>query len=192
MSPKLPLEYCRHPQAEKSKIKSTDLTGETLQGLLDYDPDTGIFWWRVQLSNRVKVGAAAGTFDREGYVVIMINSTHFRAHRLAWLYTHGTWPEQQIDHINGDKADNRIRNLRDVSRTMNMQNQTKPPKNNISGYLGVSWRKDKKRWEARIMFNGRKQHLGYFSNPENANAAYLAAKLRLHPGDVRNFTEIPS
>ena len=167
-----------------------DLTAETLRGLLDYDPETGEFRWRVSRGNRIKVGAAAGTVSSNGYVVIRINGMLFKAHRLAWLYTHGMWPDHQIDHINSDKRDNRIKNLRDVSRSVNLQNQTKPPKNNTSGFFGVSWHKRKKRWGAQIKVNGRKQHIGLFDTPEAAHAAYLVAKLRLHPGDIRNLAEI--
>jgi hypothetical protein len=193
MSPKLPIDCCRHPQTEKSKMKNTDITAQTLRGLLDYDPDTGIFRWLVSRSG-IQMGAVAGTGSVSdcGYIRIKVNGTKFRAHRLAWLYTHGTWPDHQIDHINGNRADNRIANLRDVSQSTNMQNQTRPQKSNTSGFLGVSWHIGKKRWDARISVNERSQHLGSFDTAEEAHAAYLAAKLRLHPGDVRNLTGLPS
>ena len=168
-----------------------DITVETLRCLLDYDPKTGIFRWLVN-RQRIKMGAVAGTIDHYGYIVIMVNGTNLKAHRLAWLYTHGVWPEQQIDHINGVKADNRIANLRDVPQSMNQHNQVRTKKNNTSGFCGVSWEKRDKRWRAMIMVNGRKQHIGLFDTPEAAHAAYLAAKLRLHPGDIRNLAEIPS
>ena len=169
-----------------------DITVESLRGLLDYDPDTGIFCWRVSRGNRIKVGAAAGTVSSNGYIVIRVDGTRFKAHRLAWLYTHGVMPTHDIDHLNRVRADNRIANLRDVSRSMNLQNQTRPRTDNTSGYRGVSLHKGGKRWKAQIMVNGRKQYIGYFNTAEVAHAAYLAAKLRLHPGDVRNLTEIPS
>ena len=169
-----------------------DITAETLRALLAYDPDTGIFRWMVSRGNRIKVGAAAGTVSSNGYIVIRVDGTRFKAHRLAWLYTHGVMPTHDIDHLNRVKADNRIANLRDVSRSMNLQNQTRPRTDNTSGYLGVSWYKASKRWSAQLRVSGRNQHLGYFSNPEAAHAAYLAAKLRFHLGDVRNLTEIPS
>ena len=168
-----------------------DITVETLRGLLDYEPDTGIFRWRVSRGG-VEAGAAAGHINNRGYIRIMVNNSPFKAHRLAWLHFHGVWPQDQIDHINGDKRDNRIRNLRDVSASINTQNQTRPRKGNTSGFRGVSWYKRVKRWHAQIKVNGQKQHLGYFSSPEAAHAAYLAAKLRLHPGDIRNLAEIQS
>jgi hypothetical protein len=189
MSPKLKIWYCRHPQTEKSKMKS--ITAETLRGLLDYEPETGEFRWRVSRGG-IKLGDVAGCVDSYGYTCIRINGMQFRAHRLAWLYTHGTWPDHQIDHLNGNRSDNRFANLRDVSGSMNSQNQTRPQKSNTSGFLGVSLHKASKRWKAQIMVNGRSQHLGYFSTTEAAHAAYLAAKLRFHLGDVRNLAEITS
>ena len=169
-----------------------DITAEIMRTLFDYDHDTGIFWWRVKPSRRVKAGAAAGSVSSKGYIVIRINGMKFMAHRLAWLHTHGAWPEHEIDHLNGNRADNRIANLRDVSRSTNAQNQTKPRKDGTSGYLGVSWNKRAERWNAKIMANGQRQHVGYFDCAKEAHAAYLAAKLRLHPGDIRNLAEIQS
>jgi hypothetical protein len=169
-----------------------NITAETLRALLDYEPDTGIFWWRVQLSRRVKVGAIAGTVNCDGYICIKVNGMQFKAHRLAWLHTHGMWPDHQIDHINGNRADNRIANLRDVSQFTNMQNQVRPRMDNTSGFLGVSLDKRDKRWRAGIRINGRRQHIGLFDTAVEAHVAYLAAKLQLHPGDIRNLTEIPS
>ena len=168
-----------------------DITVESLRGLLDYDPDTGIFCWRVSRGNRIKVGAAAGTVSSNSYAVIKINGMPFKAHRLAWLHFHGVCPEHQIDHIDENKSNNRISNLRDVPQSMNQHNAIKPRKDGTSGYRGVSWERGNKRWRAQIQANGRKQCIGYFKSAEEAHAAYLAAKLRLHPGDVRNLTEIP-
>ena len=167
-----------------------DFTAETLRGLLDYDPETGEFRWRVSRGNRIKVGAAAGTVSSNSYAVIKINGMPFKAHRLAWLHFHGVWPEHQIDHIDENKSNNRISNLRDVPQSMNQHNAIKPRKDGTSGYRGVSWDKGKTRWRAQIEVNGQKQYIGLFDTPKAAHAAYLAAKLRLHPGDVRNLTEI--
>ena len=169
-----------------------NITIETLRCLLNYDPDTGIFCWRVQPSRNVKAGVVAGTVNHDGYIRIKIDGTLFMAHRLAWLYVYGAWPQDQIDHINGDKRDNRIANLRDVSRSVNMQNQVRAQKDNKSGLRGVSWNKNKKRWEAGISVNGRNEYLGSFDTTEAAHAAYLAAKLRLHPGDIRNLARLSS
>jgi hypothetical protein len=189
MSPKLKIWYCRHPQTEKSKMKS--ITAETLRGLLDYEPETGEFRWRVNRKG-IKLGDVAGCVDSYGYTCITINGMQFKAHRLAWMYAYDTWPNHDIDHINSDKRDNRIKNLRDVTRSVNMQNQTRAHRDKISGLLGVTWSKHTERWRATIYINKRNQHIGYFNTAEAAHAAYLAAKLQLHPGDVRNLTEIPS
>ena len=169
-----------------------DITVETLRGLLDYDPDTGIFCWRVNRGNRIKVGAAAGTVSSNSYAVIKINGMPFKAHRLAWLHFHGVWPEHQIDHIDENKSNNRISNLRDVPQSMNQHNAIKPRKDGTSGYRGVSWDKRVRRWRAQIFANGRKQCIGLFDTAEAAHAAYLAAKLRFHLGDIRNLAGFPS
>jgi hypothetical protein len=163
-----------------------NITVETLRAVLDYDADTGIFRRRVSRGN-VEAGAVAGTVSEKGYICIMVNGTLFKAHRLAWLHFHGVMPQDQIDHINRVRADNRIANLRDVPRCMNQQNQTRPRTNNTSGYLGVWWDKRDKRWKACISVNGRNQHIGCFSSAEAAHAAYLAAKLQFHPGDIRHL-----
>ena len=166
------------------------LDAETMRHLLDYEPDTGIFYWRIQPSRSVKAGAVAGSVRSDDYIGIMVNGTRFMAHRLAWLHFHGVWPEHQIDHIDENKSNNRISNLRDVPQSMNQHNAIKPRKDGTSGYRGVSWDKGKTRWRAQIEVNGQKQYIGLFDTPKAAHAAYLAAKLRLHPGDVRNLTEI--
>jgi hypothetical protein len=167
-----------------------DITAETLRALLAYNPETGEFRWRVNRKG-IQMGDVAGCVNSSGYTRIKVNGMEFVAHRLAWLYTHGTWPDHQIDHINGDKRDNRIKNLRDVSRSVNLQNQTRARRGSTSGLLGVSWHKHKEQWETKIMIDKRSQHIGYFHTPEAAHAAYLAAKLRLHPGDIRNLAELP-
>ena len=168
------------------------LDAETMRHLLDYEPDTGIFYWRIQPSRSVKAGAVAGSVRSDDYIGIMVNGTRFMAHRLAWLHFHGVWPEHQIDHIDENKSNNRILNLRDVPQSMNQHNAIKPRKDGTFGYRGVSWHKNKKRWHAHITVSGRQKHLGLFNTPEAAHAAYLAAKLRLHPGDIRNLAEIQS
>ncbi len=122
------------------------LTRERLKELLDYDPATGIFVWKVDRgNNRVKVGSAAGGGgdDGRGYNRIMIDGKSYRSHRLAWLDVYGSFPPDMIDHINGIRDDNRIENLRAVSNQENSRNVNKST-NNTSGYLGVCWDKHKK------------------------------------------------
>jgi hypothetical protein len=112
---------------------------------------------------------------------ISLDNIYYRAHRLAWLYVHDVWPDDQIDHINGCRDDNRIANLREVTNAQNMQNLHRPHSRNTSGYLGVHFVRERNRWGAQIRDNGRKRNLGHFATAEEASAAYLAAKRELHP-----------
>ena len=156
------------------------LTADRVREVLAYDPETGQFTWRVRTGPRGVVGARAGTTDLRGYRRIDIDGCTYWAHRLAWLHVHGTWPEVEIDHINGDRADNRIVNLRSVPRGVNQQNLRRAHKNNRSGLLGVSkWRN---RWGARIKVDGVQTWLGVFDTPQEAHEAYLAAKRQMHDG----------
>ena len=152
---------------------------QRLRELLDYDAETGRFVWR-QANKRVKGGTVAGYVGNDGYVRIRASGTRFLAHRLAWFYVHGTWPSGEIDHINGDRSDNRIANLRDVSRLTNRQNMRRAQADNRSGLLGVSLTNN--RCKASIRSGGKNHHLGYFASPEAAHAAYVAAKRQRHDG----------
>ena len=152
---------------------------QRLRELLDYDAETGRFVWR-QANKRVKAGTVAGYVGNDGYVRIRASGTRFLAHRLAWFYVHGTWPAGEIDHINGDRSDNRIANLRDVSRLTNRQNMRRAQADNRSGLLGVSLTNN--RCKASIRSGGKNHHLGYFASPEAAHAAYVAAKRQTHEG----------
>ena len=156
-----------------------DLTPERLREVLDYNRDTGVFVWAVPTNPRIKVGDVAGCVPERGYRLVRIDRHPYRAHRLAWLYVYGEWPAVQIDHINGDRADNRLANLREATGAENMQNQRRPQSNNQSGFLGV--RPSGGRWRAAIMVGGRKRYLGCFGTPEKASEAYVAAKRELHP-----------
>ena len=156
---------------------TNELTAKYLRSVLHYEPVSGIFTWKVRTSNRVKVGDIAGSVDGHGYLLIMVGSRLHKAHRLAWFYVYGTWPEDQIDHINRNRSDNRIANLRDVSRKQNMQNASKPS-NNTSGHPGVYWHKQRSKWQARIKHNQKLIHLGCFATIEEAIAARKAGELR--------------
>lgn len=156
------------------------LTAEKLRELLNYDPTTGKFSWRVARSNIVKVGQEAGCICVYGYRVIRIDNKLFRANRLAWLHVYGEWPAHHVDHINGVRDDDRIANLRDVPRAVNMQNRRHAQRDNQSGLLGVSRKKGK--WFARVKLDGKQTYLGTFETPELAHQAYLVAKRRMHVG----------
>jgi hypothetical protein len=158
----------------------TELTQELLKELLSYDPDTGIFTNLTQ-RGKVKKGAVAGSKYSNGYIYIEVDYKRYRAHRLAWLYVYGEFPANQIDHINEIKDDNKIVNLRLATNLENQHNVSSLQLNNTSGFRGVFWRKNRKKWKAIIYLNGRQKHIGHFDTAEEASEAYLAAKKELHP-----------
>lgn len=158
-----------------SIVSRPELSAEELRSILDYEPETGIFTWKVSTSRRVKVGAVAGCQNVLGYLQIRVQSRLYLAHRLAWLYHFGEWPTDQIDHVNRVRTDNRIANLRDVSQKQNSQNRSKSS-TNTSGHTGVYWHKRDSKWVATIMHNQKNIHLGYFSILEDAIAARKAAE----------------
>jgi len=160
------------------------LTQTRLKALLSYGPETGVFTWFIAPNGRIRVGMAAGNLNPNGYVHIKVDGILYKAHRLAWLYMTGAWPtEEQIDHINGVRSDNRWANLRECERKINAQNRRKPhPLNKSSGLLGVSRRNPTGGYQARIRVNGKEKPLGTYATAEAAHQAYVAAKRALHPG----------
>jgi len=135
--------------------------------------------------NKVRRGTKSlhspvGSVVPDGYVHIRFNNKYYKAHRLVWLYEHGRFPAGEIDHINGNRADNRIENLREIGRCQNMQNQRKARSDNASGFLGVH--KKGSKFQAIIRVNGRSMYLGIFETPEKAHEAYIEAKRIYHPG----------
>ena len=156
-------------------VSRPELTAEKLRELLHYDPETGIFTWKVSTSNGVKVGDITGCPSGPGYLGIRLQRRLHSAHRLAWLYVYGRWPKGQIDHINRNRTDNRICNLREVSHKQNNQNRSKAG-NNTSGHTGVVWHKQRSKWQATIKHNQKNVSLGLFTNLEDAVAARKAAE----------------
>lgn len=157
------------------------VTADRLRQLVHYDPETGKFTRRVSLSNAVKVGDEAGRHLKSGYYFFWVDGKRYAAHRLAWLYIHGQWPVE-IDHRNGIRSDNRIDNLRDVDNSTNSENLRACRSDSKSGLLGVGWCKHHRKWKARIRVKGRLKHIKYCDTPEEAHAAYIAAKRELHAG----------
>jgi hypothetical protein len=147
------------------------LTQERLKEILDYDPETGEFHWKAWVGARVKVGDRAGGVDNYGYWVIKIGGKLLKAHRLAWLYIYGYLPENQIDHINRIKHDNRILNLREVSRSCNMRNKKGCT---LFGVKGVV--RSHGKWAACISVGRRQIWLGTFSTQREAAKARVEAE----------------
>lgn len=158
------------------------LTIPLLRELLDYDPDTGIFRWAVNRSN-VKAGTVTGCKANNGYTIIRICGRAMLAHRLAWMHFYQEMPPDLIDHIDGDRANNRIKNLRSATKVVNGQNRRNAQANNkSSGLLGVSFIRHMKKFTAYIDVGGNRTYLGWFEDKHEAHAAYLKAKRELHDG----------
>lgn len=155
------------------------IAAQRLRELVHYDPATGIFQWRVSTNRRIVPGQVAGTRNH-GRWQIKLEGRIYRAHRLAWLYVHGHWPEQEIDHKNGNPLDNRIDNLRDVSGKVNHQNRHGPQSRNRLGVLGVSRTSKSNTFRARI----DNEYLGVFPTAEAAHEAYVQAKRLKHEGGM--------
>jgi hypothetical protein len=162
---------------------SAEMTHDDLIGSLDYNAATGVFCWKKSIGTRNRVGDVAGYVEKRGYIQIKVGGKLHRAHRLAWFYVHGKWPEFQIDHIDGDKTNNAIANLRDVEPMRNSENVRKARiSNKTSGLLGVTFHKPAKKWLAQIGAKGKHKYLGLFLDPLEAHQAYLTAKRELHEG----------
>lgn len=144
------------------------LDAAKVRNALCYDPDTGIF---VRREGQF-AGRPAGTINNRGYVIIHFDGKLRGAHRLAWLYVHGRWPVEHIDHINGNPADNRLSNLREASHLQNCGNQRKP-KHNTSGLKGVSYDRERRKWRADIFAKNNRRYLGRFDTAAEAHAVYV-------------------
>lgn len=160
-------------------MAKTDLTAERLREALHYDPETGVFTRRASPYRPDLEGKIAGNKRTDGYwAVVLDRNVHF-GHRLAWLYMLGVWPTKQVDHINGVRDDNRFANLREATNSENQQNR----KTNVGrseSSRGTRHRKKEGRWAAVIDVDGQRKSLGYFDTQEEARAAYVAAKEKLH------------
>lgn len=153
-----------------------------LREVLEYDADTGVFRWLRPLAYKTKVGQVAGGALRTGHIRIRLHPKRYMAHRLAWLYVYGDWPAGDLDHIDGNPANNKIDNLRIVTHQENMQNRRAAPVNSTTKLLGVSWCPRNKKWRSNISVNGRNMYLGLHLTADAAHEAYVAAKRIHHPG----------
>lgn len=157
---------------------NTIFTQSDLHEVLLYDKDTGVFVWSKKRRG-IKTGVVLGCDNGFGYLRITVFGKSYYAHRLAWFYEHGEWPDQ-IDHINGNKNDNRICNLRSVNNLQNAQNKVKEQKNSKSQILGVSWHKKAKKWQAHICIYKERKYLGLFDNINDAEEAYKIEKAKVN------------
>lgn len=151
------------------------ITAEELRRLLDYDPETGVFIWKElpEFSTAAVVGGKAGCAWATGYRIVVLMSKRYLAHRLAWLYVYGKWPTKQLDHINRDKSDNRITNLREATTR---ENQLNTPAGK-SGVKGVAWHTQHQKWSTQIWVKGRRVFLGLYNNVADAAAHYQWARI---------------
>lgn len=145
------------------------LTKERLKELFFYDPNTGLFR-RIKNVKGHSTGSLSNCQNAKGYVQIMIDYKNYTAHRLAWLYVYGKWPEDQIDHINRIKNDNRIANLKEAN---NSENQLNIPirKHNTSGFTGVVKNSKENKWVAQIIRNNKRYYLGRYNFAHEAARA---------------------
>lgn len=157
------------------------LTAEEARMWFSYDANSGHLTWVLKPSVGVRVGDGAGVRNPNGYVCVKFRGNQYQAHRIAWLMSFGEWPTGDIDHINGVRSDNRLENLRDVPRSMNVQNVRVARSSNLScGVLGVTPKNQK--WQASIVSDGKRKYLGVFETPDAAGRAYINAKRAMHAG----------
>jgi hypothetical protein len=151
---------------------------DTIKEVLDYNQETGTFTWKVRTAQRIKIGDIAGSISKSatsfGYLRIKLFGKSYLAHRLAWLITYGSFPNGILDHIDGDKLNNSIKNLREVTRKENMQN-TKLREDNTSGFNGVYFHQQRKKWVAYITEDNKMIYLGIFKNKEDAISKRIEA-----------------
>lgn len=146
-----------------------------LDAALSYDPETGNLYWRTRPANNVRMDRPAGAVLKNGYRRIVVQNCQLYAHHIAWYLVHRGWPDQMIDHANGDRADNRLTNLRLATQAQQNYNML-PGSLNTSGVRGVCWRPKWGLWRAYITINRRQKYLGMFKNFDEAVAARKRAE----------------
>jgi hypothetical protein len=166
-------------EAEMANLNHS-ISAKYAREILDYNPETGVFKWKwrddMRKNDNARItGKSAGSVVSSGYLKIKINNRRYLAHRLAWLIVHGEWPPKQIDHIDCDKLNNRIANLRLANNQENQRN-CGLQKNNSTGIKGVYWHKSRGKFVAEISVGDKRRHLGYFDTLAEATAARHAAE----------------
>jgi len=153
----------------RALLNRNSLSQGYLQEVMDYNPVSGIMTWKVNMSPCARVGDEVGCVDKTGYIRTKLNGYMYSVHRLVWLFVTGSWPENQIDHINGIRDANWWGNLRDVTNGQNKMN-SKVGRNNSMGLKGVA--KSRDRFKSSITHDGAKYSLGTYTTPEEAHNAY--------------------
>lgn len=174
-----------------------EITADVVREILEYDPETGRISWKTRSVewfrgtvgrtpehacnhwNARHVGKSPGSTDTWGHIQIRLFGRLYAAHRLVWLHVTGKWPDDQIDHIDGNPANNAFSNLRLATNAQNSRNK-RLSKSNSSGVKGVYWAKDRRKWGAAIRVNYRRIHLGFYEKIEDAEAAYAKASMQHH------------
>lgn len=164
------------------------LTAEYLRSVWRYDPETGYVTWAKKTGKKVAVGARVGAPHCAGYLQTSQQGEVHLLHRLIWLYVHGSLPVTHIDHVNGDRTDNRLANLRLADPSQNTANQ-KQRADNTSGVRGVSWSSRRNAWIAQIRWRGRPRYLGQYASLKAASDAYRSAAAEMFGEFVRQEVE---
>jgi hypothetical protein len=171
----------RSRHMSKRYFTTSKLSVERLREVLDYNPQTGVFTWKVNLGRRARSGNVAGGVCSKGYLAIRLDGVLHKAHRLAMYFSDGApCVSEHIDHIDRDKLNNRLCNLRKLSCSENLQN-AKINSKNKSGAKGVNWSEANGKWQARITLHRERIRLGFFNNIADAIAARKAAEIKYHP-----------
>ncbi|WIL02001.1 putative class I holin [Salmonella phage S4lw] len=160
-------------------ISDNGLTADKLREVLHYDPDTGVFTWKATRVHNAGAGSEAGANHCAGYRSIAFGGKRYLAHRLAWLYMTGEWPNSLIDHINGDGRDNRFCNLREADKSENGCNKG-PRKDSKSGIKNVMWQKQQGGWYVQLKIHKIKYFYGYFADLELAALVAEEAREKIH------------
>lgn len=166
-------------RAGRIKAGTFDLDVTTLRQIVAYDEEAGQLVWRRTHGKRISGAAVGTTCSKRGYLRVCIGGAKYALHRLVWLYVHGEWPTDFIDHIDGNTKNNRLGNLREATCAENLWN-TRKSKANTSGFKGVCWNSRSKSWRAYVSVNGKQHTIGYFKSKEDAFAARVHAANRMH------------
>jgi len=155
--------------------KECSVTQERLKELFNYNPSTGKLTRKITVNYNATAGSTVGSPHNDGYLAVQISGNKYLAHRIIWLYVTGAFPTEQLDHIDGNRVNNRISNLREATNQVNQQN-SRLRKDNTTGLPGVRWYTQTNRWRADIVLNSKRHHLGYYKDFFEACCARKSAE----------------